>query len=97
MPAARDVRSFHHRDVRVTVKVDFAGRMPDGTLIITDWKTGWDDDDYESELQMATYVLWAKEYFTMNVDNIGTELVFLKTAQRNPMPSSRSNYATYRK
>jgi CRISPR/Cas system-associated exonuclease Cas4 (RecB family) len=75
---------FSIEDVGVTVKVDFAAKMPDGTLIITDWKTGRDDDDYESELQMAAYVLWAKEYYAMNVDHIGTELVFLKTGATKP-------------
>jgi CRISPR/Cas system-associated exonuclease Cas4 (RecB family) len=75
---------FNIGDTGVMVKVDFVGRMPDGTLIITDWKTGRDDDDYETELQMAAYVLWAKEYYTMNVDHIGTELVFLKTGATKP-------------
>ncbi|MFA6332829.1 MAG: PD-(D/E)XK nuclease family protein, partial [Methanoregula sp.] len=32
-------------DVGVTVKVDLVGKMPDGTLVLTDWKTGRDDDD----------------------------------------------------
>ena len=63
----------------VTVKVDFAGRMPDGTLVLTDWKTGRDDDEYETELQMAAYVLWAMQYYRMRPDDIRTELVFLKT------------------
>jgi CRISPR/Cas system-associated exonuclease Cas4 (RecB family) len=75
---------FHIGDVGVTVKVDFVGRMPDGTLILTDWKTGRDDDEYETELQMAAYVLWAKEYYKMSPDEIGTELVFLKTGATKP-------------
>lgn len=75
---------FSIGDVSVTVKVDFAGRMPDGTIVITDWKTGRDDDDYETELQMAAYVLWAKEYYEMSADEIATELVFLKTGATKP-------------
>jgi len=69
---------------RVTVKVDFVGRLPDGTLVLTDWKTGRDDDEYETELQMAAYVLWAKEYYRKSVDEISTELVFLKTGAIKP-------------
>jgi len=64
--------------------VDFVGRQPDGTLVLTDWKTGRDDDEYETELQMAAYVLWAKEYYTMSADEISTELVFLKTGATKP-------------
>jgi CRISPR/Cas system-associated exonuclease Cas4 (RecB family) len=75
---------FNIGDTGVMVKVDFVGRMPDGTLIITDWKTGRDDDDYETELQMAAYVLWAKEYYQKSADEIRTELVFLKTGATKP-------------
>jgi len=75
---------FSIGDVGVTVKVDFVGRQPDGTLVLTDWKTGRDDDEYETELQMAAYVLWAKEYYKMSADEIGTELMFLKTGATKP-------------
>jgi CRISPR/Cas system-associated exonuclease Cas4 (RecB family) len=68
----------------VTVKVDFAAKMPDGTIVLSDWKTGKDDDEYESELQMAAYVLWAKEFYNKSADEIATELVFLKTGATKP-------------
>ena len=71
-------------DTSVTVKVDLVGRMPDGTLVLTDWKTGRDDDEYETELQMASYVLWAREYYKKSADEISTELVFLKTGATKP-------------
>jgi CRISPR/Cas system-associated exonuclease Cas4 (RecB family) len=71
-------------ETAVTVRVDFVGRMPDGTLLVTDWKTGRDDDEYESELQMAAYVLWAMDFYAMPADEIGTELVFLKTGRVRP-------------
>jgi hypothetical protein len=70
---------FSIGDVGVTIKVDFVGKMPDGSLVLTDWKTGRDDDEYGTELQMASYVLWAMQYYRMRPDDIGTELVFLKT------------------
>jgi CRISPR/Cas system-associated exonuclease Cas4 (RecB family) len=75
---------FSIGDVGVTVKVDFVGKQPDGTLVLTDWKTGRDDDEYETELQMAAYVLWAKEYYRKSADEIRTELVFLKTGATKP-------------
>ena len=75
---------FKIGDVGVTVKVDFVGKMPDGTLVLTDWKTGRDDDENETELQMATYVLWAMQYYRKSPDEIRTELVFLKTGETKP-------------
>ncbi len=58
--------------------------MHDGTLVLMDWKTCRDDDEYETELQMAAYVLWAKEYYLKSADKISTELVFLKTGPTKP-------------
>ena len=53
--------------------------------MLTDWKTGYaDDDDYETELQMAAYVLWAMQYYRTRPDDIRTELVFLKTGRTKP-------------
>ncbi|MFA5237812.1 MAG: PD-(D/E)XK nuclease family protein [Methanoregula sp.] len=75
---------FSIGDVGVTVRVDFAAKMPDGTIVLSDWKTGRDDDEYESELQMAAYVLWAEEFYNLGPDEIGTELVFLKTGATRP-------------
>jgi len=75
---------FSIGDVGVTVKVDLVGKMPDGTLVLTDWKTGRDDDEYGTELQMASYVLWAKDHYQLSADQISTELVFLKTGATKP-------------
>ena len=58
--------------------------VPDGTLVLTDWKTGRDDDEYETELRMAVYVLRAQEYYTKSADEISTELVFLMTGATKP-------------
>ncbi|MDD1702730.1 MAG: PD-(D/E)XK nuclease family protein [Methanoregula sp.] len=91
-PEYRDRECLRHEqfdhfsigDVRVTVKVDFAGKKPDGTIVLSDWKTGRDDDEYETELQMAAYVLWAMEFYKKSADEIGTELVFLRTGATKP-------------
>ena len=53
---------FRIGDVEVTVKVDFTSRLSNGTIVLSDWKTGRDDNEYETELQMATYALWAMQY-----------------------------------
>ena len=73
-------------DVDVLVKVDFASRMQNGTIVLTDWKTGADNDEYETELQMAAYVLWAMQYYNKGPDEIKSELVFLKTGETKPYP-----------
>ena len=75
---------FSIGDVGVTVKVDFAGKMPDGTLVITDWIPAGTMTQYETELQMAAYVLWAQKFYQKSADEIKTELVFLKTGETNP-------------
>ncbi|MFZ1127737.1 RecB family exonuclease [Methanoregula sp.] len=75
---------FFIGDVGVTVKVDFAAKMPDGTIVLSDWKTGRDDDEYETELQMTAYVLWATKFYDRSADEIGTELVFLRTGATKP-------------
>ncbi|MHB8163219.1 MAG: RecB family exonuclease [Methanoregula sp.] len=75
---------FSIGDVAVTVKADFIGRMPNGSLIVTDWKTGRDDNEYETELQMAAYVLWAMQYYQKSADEIGSEIVFLKSGEIKP-------------
>jgi CRISPR/Cas system-associated exonuclease Cas4 (RecB family) len=71
-------------DIGVTVKVDFVGRLPDGTLVLTDWKTGRDEVEEEPGLQMAVYVLWAQEYYRKSADEIRAELVFLQTGETRP-------------
>jgi CRISPR/Cas system-associated exonuclease Cas4 (RecB family) len=77
---------FRIGDVEVTVKVDFASRLPNGTIVLSDWKTGRDDNEYETELQMAAYVLWAMQYYKIGADMITSELVFLKTRETKSYP-----------
>ena len=74
--------------------MDFVGKCRTNNLILTDWKTGRDDDENETELQMAAYVLWAREYYKMNTDEISTELVFLKTGATKPYAFSMNSYAS---
>ena len=75
---------FRIGDIDVTVKVDFVGRMKNGTIILTDWKTGSDNDEYETELQMAAYVIWAVQYYQKSLEEIKSDLVFLKTGEKKP-------------
>jgi hypothetical protein len=76
--------------------VDFVEKKPDGTLVLTDRETGRDDDDYETELQMAAYVLWAMQYYRMRPDDISTELVFLKTGGTKQFAFFRGSYTRWK-
>ncbi len=58
--------------IGVTDKVGFVGKIPDGSLVLTDWKIGRDDDESETELQITAYVLWAKECYTTSAEKIST-------------------------
>jgi CRISPR/Cas system-associated exonuclease Cas4 (RecB family) len=75
---------FRTGDVEVTVRVDFVSRDSRGTIVITDWKTGRESAEAETELQMAAYVLWAKQYYRKSADEIKSELVFLTTGKKKP-------------
>lgn len=77
--------------------MDFIGKMPDRTLVLTDWKTGRDDDEYESELRMAAYVLWAMQYYGKSPDDIRTGLVFLKTGETKPYAFFREQLCEVRR
>lgn len=68
----------------VTVKVDYVSRSKEGTIVITDWKTGSDNEDFENEMQIASYVIWAMQHFGKSPDEIRSELVYLKTGETRP-------------
>jgi len=70
---------FMLNNVAVTVKVDYVSRAGDGTIVLTDWKTGEDRDEYESDLQMGIYVLWAMQYYGSDPEGIRSWLALLLT------------------
>lgn len=70
---------FSIGSVNAVVKVDFVSALQDGTIVLTDWKTGLDEGSYDTELQLKAYVLWAMQYYSKLPIEIQSELVFLKT------------------
>lgn len=70
---------FQVRDVAAIVKIDYTGKGQDGRVIIFDWKTGVDKADYESDLQIGAYVLWATKYYQLEPDQVESHLVYLTT------------------
>lgn len=73
-----EFNSFRLEHTDITVKVDFLGRVPDGRLMLFDWKTGSDDLKSEYDLQMASYVLWAAQNYESHPEDICGQFVFLK-------------------
>lgn len=70
---------FNAGTVEAIVKVDYASKTHDNEIIISDWKTGADNEEYENDLQLAGYVLWAMQFYGANPDKIRSQLVYLTT------------------
>jgi CRISPR/Cas system-associated exonuclease Cas4 (RecB family) len=72
-------------DTRVLLKVDYISQEPNGTLVITDWKTGIEQEENSiNKLQMQVYALWAGKYFQKDITDIRCELAYLKTGSIIP-------------
>jgi len=76
---------FEIDSVPVTVKIDLVSKSLDGRIFVIDWKTGADDERYESDLQIGVYALWAAWKFGVDATSVSTDLYYLrsgKTASR---------------
>jgi len=71
-------------DVKAIVKVDYVSKTKDDKIVITDWKTGADREEYESDLQIGAYVLWAIQQYNKRPEDIKSELVYLATGTIRP-------------
>jgi endopeptidase La len=56
----------------------------DDTIVLTDWKTGDDREEYESDLQIGIYVLWAMQHYQKDASQIQSKLAYLKTGTMRP-------------
>jgi CRISPR/Cas system-associated exonuclease Cas4 (RecB family) len=98
-PQLRDLEYLKHEDfdkfkiknVEVIVKVDYVSKTKNDVIVITDWKTGSDDERYENDLQIGTYVLWAMDYYNKGHDQIRSELAYLKTGMMHPYEFSSND------
>src|SRR2546426_5419949 len=73
--------SFIVNRAKVWVQVDLATRDGEGTLVISDWKTGWLRHAESEAFQMAVYALWANQRYSLPLDCIRTQVVNLRTGQ----------------
>lgn len=70
---------FKIRDIDVLLRPDYVSKTKTGLFVISDWKTGADNENYENEKQIATYALWAIYNFNIDPKEIRSELVYLST------------------
>ena len=68
-------------NVEVIVKVDYVSKTKDGIIVVSDWKTGTDNEEYENDLQIGLYALWAMETYEKEPEEIKSELIYLTTGK----------------
>lgn len=72
---------FRTDNTAAIVKIDYVSKTKAGEIIISDWKTGVDNEEYENDLQIAGYVLWATNFYRVKPESVRCELVYLTTGQ----------------
>lgn len=69
--------NFFVDGVKAIVKIDYVCKNDNGEVLIYDWKTGSDNEEYESDLQISAYALWAKHKYGLPSTQISSNLVYL--------------------
>ena len=76
---------FFLEDIKVWVQPDLVTKNSAGNLMISDWKTGLSERAVpDDDLQLSVYILWASLHFGVAFEQIGAELVYLKSTQSFP-------------
>jgi len=91
-PQFRDLEYLKHEKfdrftvngVECIVKADYVSKTKDDIIVVSDWKTGVDNEEYESELQIGVYVLWAMDYYKTELEKVRSEMVYLTTGVMRP-------------
>ena len=63
------------------VKVDLVSKSSDGKIYVIDWKTGADDERYETDLQVGVYALWAARKFGLSPPQVVTDRYYLRSGK----------------
>jgi len=69
--------NFFVDGVKAIVKIDYVCKNDSGEVLIYDWKTGVDNEEYESDLQISAYALWAQHKYGLHPSQIICNLVYL--------------------
>jgi CRISPR/Cas system-associated exonuclease Cas4 (RecB family) len=75
---------FTTNNVECIVKADYVSKTKDDIIVVSDWKTGSDNEEYESELQIGVYVLWAMDHYKIELEKVRSEMVYLTTGVMRP-------------
>ena len=80
-----EFENFYIDDLKVHVKVDLVTRSGDGTIVVTDWKTGQEHTPDKDDIQLAVYGLWASSKFEVPLESVKLELAYLRTGRSIPV------------
>jgi CRISPR/Cas system-associated exonuclease Cas4 (RecB family) len=69
--------NFFVDGVKAIVKIDYVCKNDNGEVLIYDWKTGADNEEYESDIQISAYALWVQHKYGLPSTKIGCNLVYL--------------------
>ncbi|MDY6965564.1 MAG: PD-(D/E)XK nuclease family protein [Halobacteriota archaeon] len=72
---------FSTNGVECIVKADYVSKTKDDIIVVSDWKTGLDNVEYESELQIGVYVLWVMDYYKTELEKVRSEMVYLTSGK----------------
>lgn len=76
--------NFFFDNVKAIVKIDYVCKTGDNRILIYDWKTGSDNEEYENDLQISAYAFWAQQYYHLAPDQIECNLVYLTSGVIKP-------------
>ena len=79
-----EFENFALESIKVNVKVDYVTKSPNGSIVVTDWKTG-EERREENELQMAVYGMWASSKYAVPLSQVMLELAYLRTGSSHPV------------
>jgi CRISPR/Cas system-associated exonuclease Cas4 (RecB family) len=71
------LEKFYIKGIPIWVQPDMVTVNPDGMIMISDWKTGKNEEDPNENIQLGIYTLWAKEKYNCESNKIKAELVYL--------------------
>jgi CRISPR/Cas system-associated exonuclease Cas4 (RecB family) len=83
-----EFENFYIDDLKVHVKVDYVTRSGDGTIVVTDWKTGQEYIPEKDDIQLAVYGLWASSKYEVPLERVKLELAYLRTGRSIPVELS---------
>ena len=81
-----EIDSFEIDGTKVWTRVDLVTQMADGTIVVTDWKTGKVvNAAKENRQQLLGYIVWAMQEFRVDESRVRAEVRFLRDPGGRPV------------